>query len=312
MSASAFVQQMVRAHYMGDEQAFSNSALSLARSTKIMSVSRSITDMVRNGRVASRGVSPVQQMRALTAPPSKLLQPLLPVGFDELMLPVELQLQIDEIVQEIEYRDELMERKLRARNRILFHGPPGNGKTSAASAIATTLQLNAWGVSLPQTIGTCIGETEKNLGEIFASLTPSTIVVIDEIDALGAERGGTGTSAGKSYNSIVNAMLTLMDRNKNGIIIATTNRRDIIDSALLRRFDEQMFFPQPTVEQMRSLASRLTDSFGVAPIGVDDCANFDEVTKRITTEARRSVMREILAAEQLNEEDSDDVEETED
>jgi SpoVK/Ycf46/Vps4 family AAA+-type ATPase len=109
-------------------------------------------------------------------------------------------------------------------------------------------------------------------------------------------------AAGKEANSIVNTMLTLLDRTKHGIIIATTNRPDILDPALLRRFDEQIEFPAPSPEQMRSLASKLCEGFGVPPVDVSSCANFDEVTKRCETEARRAVMRELIAAEQADKE----------
>lgn len=325
-SASAYVQQLVHAHVHEDEQAFWEAATALARSTKIMSVSRSITDLVQMGKQKARerkialenqarnalqqnGIAtpwkplPSEKHEHTDAPPCKHVQPLRSMSFAELLLPEDLQAQLDEIVQEQEYREELAERNLRARNRLLFHGPPGNGKSASATAIAESLSLRAWGISLPQLVSKYIGETGGNLGDVFETLNSERLIVFDEIDAIGAGRSECDGSAGKEHNSIVNNMLTLMDRYKDGIIVATTNRIDIIDPALLRRFDEHIYFPAPTVEQMRSLAGRLAGKFSVQPCYVDDCKNFDEVTKRVETEARRAVMREILAAEQLGEDD---------
>jgi ATP-dependent 26S proteasome regulatory subunit len=100
--------------------------------------------------------------------------------------------------------------------------------------------------------------------------------------------------------------LTLLDRQRGGMIVATTNRADVIDPALLRRFDDRILFPEPNVGQKRALAETLAAKFGVEPIPVDDCANFDEVTKRVETEARRVVMRELLAADSAPDDSTDD------
>jgi len=226
-----------------------------------------------------------------------MLQALKPVTFAGLMLEEHLQLALDEIVIELEYREHLAERNLRPRSRLLLHGPLGNGKTSSGAAIANALDVRAFGVHLPEVLSSFIGGTGKNLGSIFSSLGPSTLVVFDELDAIGSGRSGANSAGGKEYNTIVNTLLTLLDRHDTGIIIATTNRPDIIDPALRRRFDEEIYFPEPTVPQMRNLAERISLEHDVGMPDVDDCRNFDEVTKRCLTHARRIVMQQILAAE---------------
>jgi hypothetical protein len=175
--------------------------------------------------------------------------------------------------------------------------------TSSASALASQIGVRAYAVSLPQVVGSHLGETGGNLGKLFGALRDDVLVVFDEIDALGSRRGVGEQACDKEMNSTVNTLLTLLDRNRSGIIIATTNRPDILDPALLRRFDEQIEFPAPSTEQMRSLAAKLCEGFGVPAVDVSGCRNFDEVTKRCETEARRAVMRELIAAEQAGEED---------
>jgi SpoVK/Ycf46/Vps4 family AAA+-type ATPase len=312
MTASAHVLQLVRAHYVGNESQFASAALSLARGSKLPSVRASIMNAVKAGHASGSASQPrpAQQMRPLPqTPASRMLQCLPAVTFADLMLETQLQGQLDEIVIELEYRDDLAARKLRARNRLLFHGPPGNGKSSSAAAVGEALGVSAYAVSLPQLIDIYVGGTGKNLGELFDAIRPETVVVFDEIDAVGSRRTDTDSSASKEKNSIINTFLTLLDRCKHGVIIGTTNRPDMIDPALMRRFDEKIEFPAPTREQMAALGQKLCEGYGVGEIHVTDCANFDEVAKRCETQARRIVMREILAAEEAAETEEDDGEE---
>jgi len=304
MTASAHVVQLVRAHYRQDEPGFVSSALALARASKAPTVKAAITNLVQSGRTAGRPYQPPSQLgqpRAV-APASQMLQQLPAVTFDELLLDAPIQAVLDEIVIELEYREELAQRKLRARNRLLFWGPPGNGKSSSAAAMGNALGVPAYGVSLPRTISKYIGETGQNLGQLFDNLTQETLVVFDELDAIGSRRGVVEQAAGKEHNGIVNTMLTLLDRCRKGVIVATTNRPDILDPALLRRFDELVEFPAPNAEQMRSLARKLCDGYGVPEVEVGNCQNFDEVAKSCETQARRIVMKELLAAEAAEEE----------
>lgn len=226
-----------------------------------------------------------------------MLQQLRPTTFSELMLHDDLQAALDEIIIELEYREHLAERNLRPRSRLLFHGPPGNGKTSVGSAIANALDVAAFGVHLPELMSKWVNATSENLGQLFKLLQTNTLIVFDELDAIGAARGATDHAAGKEANKIVNTLLTLLDRYASGIVIATTNRPDIIDPALRRRFDEELYFPEPTVQQMTTLAEWLCLEHGVSPLDVHECRNFDEVTKRCLTHARRFVMAQILAEE---------------
>jgi SpoVK/Ycf46/Vps4 family AAA+-type ATPase len=251
---------------------------------------------------------PPSQLKPLAAASSDILQPLTPVSFDDLMLEEEQQHMLDEVCVELEYRVALAERKLRARNRLLFHGPPGNGKTSSAVALAGALGIPAFGVSIPDLVSKWLGGTAENLGQMFKAIGPDTVVVFDELDAVGASRTGADSSAGKEFNSVVNTLLTLLDRCKDGLIIGTTNRPDILDPALLRRFDEQILFPAPNFAQMAALAEKLCGHYGIGAVDISDCRNFDNVTKTVERAARRVVMRELLAADEAAEEGTEESE----
>jgi len=314
MSGSALVLQLLRAHYRRDDLAVAGAAQMLARAAA-PALRPQIEEIIRKG-YQGRGPAPAggfegDRYRRNTEPmkpaaPIGPLQPLRRVSFPELMLKPDLQALLDELVQELEFREELAERKLRARNRFLFHGPPGNGKSSSAAAFAHALGVPAYCVSIPQLVGSHLGETGKNLGALFDSIRDGMVVVFDEIDAIGTRRSQGDQACDKEMSATVNCFLMLLDRNKSGVIMATTNRPDMIDPALMRRFDESILFPAPSREQMESLAWSLSQKFGVPPVYVADCANFDEVTKRVQNEARRIVMKELLAADTAADDDENE------
>lgn len=319
---SAFILQMVRAHYGRDERAFGYAASALARHAKSANLRADIQAIVKRGLRNGDHHRPFSgdsfggRPQPTREPTSSSLYALPEVSFPELLLDEWLQSQLDQIVVELEYTKELRDRGLRARNRLLFHGPPGNGKTASAAALANALGAKAFCISIPDLVSKYMGETAQNVSKVFADLRDGMVVVFDEIDAVGHARSGDDQSASKDRNAVINAMLQLLDRHKAGVIVGTTNRPDMLDPALRRRFDEQMLFPEPSPEQLRSLAHKLCDRFQIAPqsVHVDDCANFDECTKRVTSEARRQVMAELLSAEseEENEGENDGSEKEED
>lgn len=319
MSAQSFVLQMVRAHYRRDDSAFAYAASNVGRKAKSPSIQQEILTLVQKGfqkpisgipRSQPEPSQPTQARKpeVLSASSSGLLQRVSNgLTFPDLLLPPDLQEQLDEIVEELEYGVELRNRGLAPRSRLLFHGPPGNGKTSVASALANALGASVSTVYIPELVSQYVGGTGGNLGRIFSEIRNGMVVVFDEIDAIGGERSGRAEGATAERNGIVNTLLTLFDLNKTGIIVATTNRLDIIDPALRRRFDETLLFPSPTEAQKESLATKLCRDFGIDPVEVSDCENFDAVTKRVRTEARRIVMAEIRARAAKEDEAEEDL-----
>lgn len=139
---------------------------------------------------------------------------------------------------------------IRPLNGILLFGPPGCGKTLLAKAIATESQSNFISIKGPEIYSKWVGESERAVREIFrkARQAAPSIIYFDEIDSISAERGSSeGTH---TFASIVNQILVEMDgiENRKGVvIIASTNRPDIVDPAFLRpgRFDRLIFVEAP-------------------------------------------------------------------
>ncbi len=135
---------------------------------------------------------------------------------------------------------------------ILMHGPSGTGKTMLAKAVATESEANFISVKGPELLSKWIGESERGVREIFrrARQAAPCVVFFDEIDSIAPVRGMEGVNAGTER--MVSQLLTEMDgiQQLNGVvIIAATNRLDMIDSALLRpgRFDKIVFVPKPDI-----------------------------------------------------------------
>ena len=160
------------------------------------------------------------------------------------------------------YPDLYKELKHTLTKGILLHGPSGTGKTLLAKAVATESEANFISVKGPELISKWVGESERGMREIFrrARQAAPCVVFFDEIDSIALTRGGIGgTDSGGGYGSgsssgssdrMLSQLLTEMDgiqELQGVVVIAATNRVDMIDAALLRpgRFDKIIFVPNP-------------------------------------------------------------------
>ncbi|MEM0097875.1 MAG: CDC48 family AAA ATPase, partial [Conexivisphaerales archaeon] len=138
---------------------------------------------------------------------------------------------------------------------ILLYGPPGSGKTMLAKAVATESNSNFISIRGPEVLSKWFGESEKAIREIFkkARAAAPSVVFFDELDSIAPERGSRADSG--ATDRIVNQILAEMDGIaplKNVVVMAATNRPDMVDQALLRpgRFDRLVYVPPPD-EQAR-------------------------------------------------------------
>jgi transitional endoplasmic reticulum ATPase len=137
---------------------------------------------------------------------------------------------------------------------ILLYGPPGTGKTLMAKAAAHESEANFISIKGPELLSKWVGESEKGVREVFrkARQAAPCIIFFDEIDAIAPTRGSFGSDSHVTER-VISQLLTELDGLEvlsNVIIIAATNRPDIIDAALLRpgRFDRLLYVPPPDKE----------------------------------------------------------------
>ena len=142
---------------------------------------------------------------------------------------------------------------------IMLYGPPGTGKTLLAKAVANESEANFISVKGPELLSKWVGESEKAVREIFrkARQASPAIIFLDEVDALTPTRGG-GFGDSHVTERVISQMLTELDgleELKDVVVIATTNRLDIVDDALLRpgRFDRLLEVPLPDLEARKDI-----------------------------------------------------------
>jgi transitional endoplasmic reticulum ATPase len=162
---------------------------------------------------------------------------------------------------------------------LLLYGPPGTGKTLLAKAVAHESESNFISVKGPELLNKFVGESEKAVREVFRKARQASpcIIFFDEIDSVAPTRG---SSVGDSHvtERVISQFLTEMDgleELRNVVIIAATNRPDIIDSALLRpgRFDRLLFVPPPDLEARRQIFKIHTRKTPLADdVNLDDLA----------------------------------------
>jgi transitional endoplasmic reticulum ATPase len=137
---------------------------------------------------------------------------------------------------------------------VLLHGPSGTGKTMLAKAVATESEANFISVKGPELLSKWVGESEKGVREIFrrARQASPCVIFFDEIDSIAPVRGLEG-SGHASTERMVSQLLTELDgidEMRGVVVLAATNRADMIDPALLRpgRFDKIIYVPNPDIK----------------------------------------------------------------
>ena len=168
---------------------------------------------------------------------------------------------------------------------ILLYGPPGTGKTLLAKAVATESEANFIAVKGPEFLNKWVGESEKAVRETFRKARQASpcVIFMDEIDSIAPERGTGGDS--NVTERVISQMLTEMDGLEalnNVVVIAATNRPDIMDPALLRpgRFDKSIYIGPPDKESRQKIFGIHTSK---KPLDADvDLAKLAEMTEGCT------------------------------
>jgi hypothetical protein len=175
--------------------------------------------------------------------------------WNHVTLPDEMKDSVRELVgrarwQRTVYEDWGMGRRITTARGLtaLFYGPPGTGKTLVAGLIARELGLELWRIDLARVTSKWVGETEKNLGEVFDAAEEGQIMLLfDEADSLFAKRTEVRTSNDRYANLEVNYLLQRLD-SFEGVAVLTTNLEGSVDDAFKRRLSMRLYFPFPDEE----------------------------------------------------------------
>ena len=170
--------------------------------------------------------------------------------------------EISQLIDEHSFIEELNQYQLPVNNKVLLQGSSGCGKTMTAKAIGNALNKNILILNLSNVVNSRIGETAQNLKQIFDKANrEKAVLFLDEFDQIGKARGMDDKDVGE-MRRLVNTIIQLIDYfPQNSLLICATNHPEIIDTALLRRFQLRINFEMPSTENLDLYYDQLLEKF---------------------------------------------------
>ncbi|MES2368596.1 MAG: ATP-binding protein [Pseudomonadota bacterium] len=187
------------------------------------------------------------------------------VRFEDLVLTLPARAEGKQLVEEHMRADVLRAHGYEPRHRVLLSGPPGNGKTSYAEAVAEALALPFFVVRYDALIGSYLGETNTRLRKLFDFVrTQPCVLFFDEFDSIGKERGDTHETG--EIKRVVSFLLMQIDQLPSYVLtIAATNHAELLDRAVWRRFQLRIAFPAPQKNEVAAFLQTIIESWPEAP-----------------------------------------------
>jgi SpoVK/Ycf46/Vps4 family AAA+-type ATPase len=267
MARSDLLISLVRAASSGDQAGVRSSAEALAAEERSKNhhiladrLERALTNVTvsSSSLLSQRDAVGNQSREAIIE-----VQPQL--RMDQLLLPLPVSESGRQLIEEHARADVLRSHGYEPRHRVLLSGPPGNGKTSYAEAIAEGLALPLFVVRYDALIGSYLGETNARLRKLFDYVrTRPCVLFFDEFDAIGKERGDTHETG--EIKRVVSFLLMQLDQLPSYVIVmAATNHAELLDRAVWRRFQMRLSFPAPDRKSVKCLLDRIISRWPNVP-----------------------------------------------
>lgn len=260
MATNDQFKALVKSHADRDDPQFYSVAMQVAAKAaragqdKFAQELRDMVDTLRKRDLASSRVAsvvPVLQPRGELASLLTVSYP--DARIADLVLSEDLSERLHHVLHEQRQRDVLSRHGLSPVRRLLLIGPPGTGKTSTARVIAGELGLPLFAIRLDTIITKFMGETAAKLRLIFDALVETRgVYLFDEVDALAGDRAAANDVG--EIRRVLNSFLQFLEEDPSeSIIVAATNHPQLLDNALLRRFDTVMDFALPDADSVRAV-----------------------------------------------------------
>jgi hypothetical protein len=300
---------LIKSHAEGDEDRFFDLAMQLA-AAEAQKGHKRLAEQLRQWAEASKAPANRTNLSKPTplAAPRGDLAGFLSASYpttrlSDVILPPHLGDELAHIVVETRMTEQLESKGLRPRRRLLLAGPPGTGKTLTAAALAGELKYPLFTALLHGLITKFLGETAQKLRMVFDAVrTTRGVYLFDEIDALAAARGAEN-DVGEARR-ILNSFLQFLDEDTGpSIVVATTNLPQILDRAILRRFDLVLPYEMPAQPAIEKAMRRRLGGFDVREVNWSEVAkkavglSTADVVAAAEDAARRSVLGKLSLIE---------------
>lgn len=225
------------------------------------------------------------------------------VHLKDIVLSVENEKNIQTLLKEYKYADELSKYNLPVNNKILLYGSSGCGKTTTAKAIANELGKTLVILNLSNVVCSRIGETAQNVKQVFdKAAREKAVLFLDEFDQIGKERDTDDKDVGE-LRRLVNSIIQLIDYYpKNALLICATNHVELIDKALLRRFQLRVNFEMPNQEVLDNFYDSILATFpeNLQKINRKYGISFAEAKDDALTQVKKLLIEELEKSATIN------------
>lgn len=257
MASADQLKALLKSHIEGDQPRFFSVAMQVAAHEAKLGhgkVAEELRDMIDAAKSLGQRADSANKLVPISKPRGELSN-LLTASYpksrlSDMILEDAVAEKLNRTIKEQRLYSKLHEHGLSPRRKLLLVGPPGTGKTMTASVLAGELGIPLFLVRLDALITKFMGETAAKLRQVFDAVgTVRGIYFFDEFDAIGSQRG-LANDVGE-IRRVLNSFLQMIEQDQsNSVIIAATNHPEILDYALLRRFDDVIEYGLPNQEQI--------------------------------------------------------------
>lgn len=299
MATAEQIKSLIRSHLSDDSEHFYSIALQVAAHeakqghSALANDIREIVDKARKAKGAIVLRFPKEMLGMVLSEKPEIAK-------SALVIPIVLEERIARIIHEYRQQKKLKSHGLTNRRKVLLIGPPGTGKTMTAKVLAHELRLPLYTIQVDRLLTKFMGETSAKLRQIFDLIQNEVgVYLFDEFDAIGGERS-LENDVGE-MRRVLNSFLQFIEQDSSdSVVVAATNSPKLLDRALFRRFDDVMYYEQPTDDERKRLIENVLGTY-MAPrfIWKQVIDESSELSHAEIDQACRDAIKKVILSERV-------------